>query len=191
MAQTLIQYLDALVEDYQSAADTVPEMGFDSLDEAAEYERIEASNGVALTVKNHLEPLRAYLTEQEIYARKCIGDREENDDIKEMVDDEVGNHLQDVIANVTRILGLPYPEVPDEDEDPPDEHLLETVDLGGMDPDTPNVAILAEHRQSDDGPAIYGPYETARIARDVAIKKYTSGDFDPDGCTIEYKEMSR
>lgn len=185
----LIEYLDAFIADYATAER--PEMGFENIDDAYEYERLEEAQAVAHAVKDWLGPLSAYLTEQEIYARKCIGDREENDGIDEMVDDEVGQHLQDVIANITRILGLPYPDVPDEEEEL-DENVAELVKIpAGFDTEAYGVIVFAEHRRARGEGSTYGPFENAEHARRWAIGKYQSGDFDPDGCEIEYQLPKR
>lgn len=69
--------------------------------------------------------------------------------------------------------------------------IKELVDLGGMDPKTRNVLLLAEHRQSWDGPTIYGPFKTAKKARKAAKDFYATGEFDLDGCEVDYREAYR
>lgn len=56
-----------------------------------------------------------------------------------------------------------------------------------MDANTNNVVVLAEHRQSWDGPAVFGPYTTAAVAMADVLEKYRDGEFDPHGCTVDYK----
>lgn len=76
-------------------------------------------------------------------------------------------------------------------EDDAADQIAELADLDGMDPATPDVIVLAEHRRSYDGPAVYGPFYTAAVAHDYVVGKYRTGDFDVDGCTVEYKTSSR
>lgn len=70
------------------------------------------------------------------------------------------------------------------DDDP---RVAALCDLGGMDPATKNVVVLAEHRQSCDGPSVSGPFATAAAARDFAVAQYLAGEFDLDGCTVQYR----
>lgn len=79
----------------------------------------------------------------------------------------------------------------DEDEDDELERLIEDLaSLDGMDPGTTHVLVLAEHRRACDGPDVFGPFGTARLAREYVIGQYRSGEFDTDGCTVEYKTSS-